>query len=397
MCPLERTRERENERTKVMVMTNDSSMKPMYEMIFQTIKERITRNEYKPGERVPSEKELSSEFGVSRITSKKALKMLADEQLIIRQPGRGSFVADSDSVLFKTFDNQNAMGTSKRLIGLVITNFSDMYGTELIYGMEEASRDNDCFLVVRRSFGIPELEEKAIQQLLGLGVDGLIIFPAQGEYFSAEILKLVIQKFPFVMIDRYLKGIPASSVSTDNIQAARAATRYLIEMGHRNIGFLAPPPANTTAIEERIEGIIEAHLEHNMFVNRDMWMETITSTMPNVFDPQARSNDVNMLVEHLKKYPNITALFAAEYSIALLVEEAAGKLGLRIPEDLSVICFDSPEDYEGCRITHMRQNQFEIGKQAFEIVLNMQGNELPITRTLLPAKMIAGKSVSLVK
>lgn len=178
---------------------------------------------------------------MSRITSKKALKMLADEHLIVRQPGRGSFVADANSLIMKPFDSQQTVRPAgkKRIIGLVITHFSDMYGTELIYGMEEASRENDAFLIVRRSFGIPELEEQAIQQLLGLGVDGLIIFPAQGEYFSAEILKLVIQKFPFVMIDRYLKGIPASSVSTDNIQAAKEATHYLFGLGHRHIGFRA--------------------------------------------------------------------------------------------------------------------------------------------------------------
>ncbi|WP_187355296.1 GntR family transcriptional regulator [Paenibacillus tengchongensis] len=377
-------------------MPNDSGSMPMYEMIFQTLKERITRNEYKVGDRVPSEQELCTEFGVSRITSKKALKLLADEQLIIRQPGRGSFVADADSMLLKPFEHQQTARPSakKRIIGLVITNFSDMYGTELIYGMEEASREHDCFLVVRRSFGTPELEEKAIQQLLGLGVDGLIIFPAQGEFFSAEILKLVIQKFPFVMIDRYLKGIPASSVSTDNIRAAKEGTQYLFGLGHRHIGFLAPPPANTTTIEERIEGIIEAYAEQGQAVNREMWLETFTSTMPNVFDPQARIDDVDKLVEHLRRNPEITALFAAEYNIALLVEEAAGKLGLRIPEDLSVICFDSPESQEGCRITHMRQNQFEIGKQAFEHVLDMQGHEQPITRILLPAALIKGRSTA---
>ncbi|WP_341348120.1 GntR family transcriptional regulator [Paenibacillus sp. FSL H3-0469] len=380
-------------------MANDSGSKPMYEMIFHTLRERITNHEYKAGERVPSEKELCSEFGVSRITSKKALKMLADEHLIVRQPGRGSFVADANSLIMKPFDSQQTVRTTgkKRIIGLVITHFSDMYGTELIYGMEEASRENDAFLIVRRSFGIPELEEQAIQQLLGLGVDGLIIFPAQGEYFSAEILKLVIQKFPFVMIDRYLKGIPASSVSTDNIQAAKEATHYLFGLGHRHIGFLAPPPANTTAIEERIDGILEAHMEHNLLANRELWMEKITSTMPNVFDPEARISDVDKLVEHLRKYPQITALFAAEYSIALLVEEAAGKLGLRIPEDLSLICFDSPESYEGCRVTHMRQNQFSIGKQAYENVFTMHVNEQPISRILLPAELIKGKSTAPVR
>ncbi|NQX49259.1 GntR family transcriptional regulator [Paenibacillus tritici] len=386
---------------EVLGMAKNTGSKPMYEMIFHTLRERITKNEYKAGERIPSEKELCSEFGVSRITSKKALKMLADEHLIVRQPGRGSFVADtaSASAVLKPFDFPQIARTSgkRRVIGLVITHFSDMYGTELIYGMEEASRENDAFLIVRRSFGISGLEETTIQQLLELGVDGLIIFPAQGEYFSAEILKLVIQKFPFVMIDRYLKGIPASSVSTDHIQAAQEATRYLFELGHRHIGFLAPPPANTTAIEERIDGILAAFVEHNLLVNRELWMETLTSTMPNVFDPQARVEDVDRLVEHLRKHPQITALFAAEYNIALMVEEAAGKLGLRIPEDLSVICFDSPEPHEGCRITHMRQDQFSIGKQAFENVLAMQGNEPSISRILLPAALIKGRSTAPVR
>lgn len=95
-------------------MANDSGSIPMYEMIFRTLRERITQHEYKAGDRVPSEKELCSEFGVSRITAKKALKLLADEQLIIRQPGRGSFVADANSLFMKPFDFQQPPGTPAR-------------------------------------------------------------------------------------------------------------------------------------------------------------------------------------------------------------------------------------------------------------------------------------------
>ncbi|ETT37626.1 GntR family transcriptional regulator [Paenibacillus sp. FSL R5-192] len=388
---------------EVLVLGKDSASKPMYEQIFESLRERIQLHQYQVGERVPSEKELCDEFGVSRITTKKALEMLASEQLIVRQPGRGSFVADTADMLQER-PNRPAPRASvkdpekKLLIGLVITNFSDMYGTELLYGMEEASREHDCFLVLRRSFGIPEQEEQSIQELLELGVDGLIIFPAQGEYFSDEILKLVVNKFPFVLIDRYLKGIPASSVSTDNVGAAREGTNYLFNLGHRHIAFLTQPPANTTPIEERIEGIIEAHHDQGVLVNRELWLESFLSTLPSVFDPQVEVRDVETLVEHLQKYPQITALFAAEYHIALLAEQAADRLGLRIPEDMSIICFDSPNAAEGSRVTHMRQSQFDMGKQAFEMVLqSMQNNEMAVNRVVLPARLVKGKSTSMVK
>ncbi|WP_241230755.1 GntR family transcriptional regulator [Paenibacillus sp. PAMC 26794] len=384
-------------------MGKNSASKPMYEQIFESLRERIQLHQYQVGERVPSEKELCDEFGVSRITTKKALEMLASEQLIVRQPGRGSFVADRADELQER-PNKSAPHAAvkdperKLLIGLVMTNFSDMYGTELLYGMEEASREHDCFLVLRRSFGIPEQEEQSIQELLELGVDGLIIFPAQGEYFSDEILKLVVNKFPFVLIDRYLKGIPASSVSTDNVGAAREGTNYLFNLGHRHIAFLTQPPANTTPIEERIEGIIEAHHDQGVLVNRELWLESFLSTLPSVFDPQVEVRDVETLVEHLQKYPQITALFAAEYHIALLAEQAADRLGLRIPEDISIICFDSPDAAEGCCVTHMRQSQFDMGKQAFEMVLqSMQNNEIAVNRVVLPARLVKGRSTSTVR
>ena len=68
----------------------------------------------------------------------------------------------------------------EKMIGLVITDFSSSYGTRLIYSMEQYSRENDCFLVLRRTFGDQDNEELSIQKLRNLGVNGLIVFPAQG-------------------------------------------------------------------------------------------------------------------------------------------------------------------------------------------------------------------------
>ncbi|WP_438492500.1 GntR family transcriptional regulator [Paenibacillus sp. IHBB 3054] len=379
-------------------MNEPTSSKPMYEKIFDEVKESILTQAYKLGERVPSEKELADSYNVSRITSKKALELLAAEHLIVRKPGRGSFVADPVAELQElppgTSTGIPAINVEEKTIGLIITDFGNSYGTGLIYGMEQASRDNDCFLVLRRTFGIPENEEQSIQKLLNLGVDGLIIFPAQGEYFNAEILKLVIGRFPLVLVDRHLKGVAAASISTDNLQAALEATKYLFDLGHTHISFLSPPPVDTTAVEDRIEGFIQAHAERGIMVDKELWVSDLTSTLPKFFNPDNIEHDLARLESHLKSHPDITALFAIEYNIALLAKTAVERLGLRIPEDISIICFDSPPTQlgGGYAFTHMRQNEEEMGRLAVENVLTiMNGHSVP-NKVMLEAKLIPGSS-----
>ncbi|MCR2804014.1 GntR family transcriptional regulator [Paenibacillus soyae] len=385
-------------------MPNDSTSKPMYEQIFEALRDQIREGKYAVGERVPSEKELGDEFQVSRITSKKALELLAMDGYIVRQPGRGSFVAEpgrqGSSVSGSTSSQpkqRRAAAAGRRLIGLIMTDFGDAYGNGLVYGMEQASRDHDSYLVLRRSFGIPANEEEAIKGLLELGVDGLIILPAQGEYFNAEILKLVISQFPFVLVDRHLKGLSAGSISTDNVTGAAKGTNHLFELGHRHIAFLTPPPMDTTAIEDRIEGFIQAHAERGVVVDRDIWITDITSTLPTAYVEENKRKDIEKIKAHLQKYPHITALFATEYNIALLASEAAKELGLAVPDDLSIICFDSPYRNGVQPYTHLRQNEEEMGRLAFEHVLRLRDGEQLPNRVLLDAELIIGSSTGAAK
>ncbi|KRE70729.1 GntR family transcriptional regulator [Paenibacillus sp. Soil750] len=366
--------------------------RPIYERIYETLREEILQRKYNIGDRVPSEKELADDYNVSRITSKKALEMLAEVGLIVRKPGKGSFVADESEPSAEALSSEDR--AKHNLIGLVITDFGNTFGTEMIYGMERASADNDSFLVLRRSFGLPENEEKAIRSFLELGVDGIIVFPAQGEFYNAEILKLVIQQFPLVLVDRHLKGVAAASISTDNISAARTGTDYLLDLGHKQICLLTPPPMDTTAIEDRIEGFVRAHAERGVLVDRSLWLDEITSTLPNSFHQPNINQDIEMIKTLLRSNPHITALFAMEYNIALLAKAAVEQMELQIPGDISILCFDSPPTTlgSGYRFTHMIQNEDEIGKLAVENVLKLKRGEKVSNRTTLDAKLIIGES-----
>lgn len=361
-------------------------LKPLYEQIYESLKQDIKSAKYKVGDQVPSEKELSTYYNVSTITTKKALEKLANEGLVYRKRGRGTFVAENTSEVDHV---KKDLTSEKLLFGLVLTGFDESFGNDLIASLEEASLDKG-FIILRRSLSIPSREDKVIRELLEYGIDGLIIIPAKAEHYSLEILKMVVNKFPLVLIDRSFKRLAATTVSTDNKQAAKMGVDHLFDLGHENIGVLIPKDNDTTAIYDRINGIIEAFAEKKIVVNRELWCSDIKSPHPTDGDLK---KDIETIKNHLKENPEITALFALEYNIALLAKRAVEQLNLRVPEDISILCFDSPpRNTLESNFTHIEQDEEVIGRLAISKLIEMQKGDFTIEDIHVPAKLVIGDS-----
>ncbi|WP_161485733.1 MULTISPECIES: GntR family transcriptional regulator [Gracilibacillus] len=362
-------------------------MKPLYEQIYKSLKEDIITAKYQVGDQIPSEKELSKYFDVSIITIKKALEKLTDEGLVSRTRGKGTFVSNHTSGNTMPRNNGNK---KTPLIGLIVTDFDDSFGNRLIGGLEDAAQDK-CHIILKRSLSKPEREDKAIRELLDYGVDGLIISPANAEHYSREILKMIVDQFPLVLIDRAYKSLAVTSISTDNEKAAKEGINYLMNLGHESIGVLIPKDNTTTAIEDRIKGVVEAIVEKKMVVNRELWCTDIKSPYPTHVEEM--QTDIETIKAHLQQHPQITALFALEYNIALLAKQAAEQLNLQVPDDLSIVSFDSPpRNIIEWNFTHLQQQEEEIGQQALNRLLEMYQGDFGINDIRIPAKMVEGST-----
>jgi DNA-binding LacI/PurR family transcriptional regulator len=362
----------------------------LYQRISTYLLDEIRRGALGPGDRVGSEMELAAQFEVSRITSKRALEVLREAGVIERIRGKGSFVVknlpDLDGVTVPLTAPLATIGRARRpddvpgSIALVVPDVSEAYGLELLCAIEERCAEHGTNLIVRRTRGRQDDEERAVESLVGSGqVDGLIVFPVHGEFYNASLLRQVLDGYPLVLVDRHLTGIPVSAVHTDNVAASRALTERLLDQGHRHIAVVSPPPQNTSSLEERLEGFRAAFAERGPGQYQAHQLAELRSTLPGSFTGESVQADLELIRTFRDQVPEVTAFLACEYNLARMLDRALGR-----PRAQVIACFDSPGDpIAGPPYLHVRQNQREIGRQAVDLLLaQLRGESVPKLSTM---------------
>ncbi len=369
--------------------------KPLYREIYESILNKINEGEWKYGDKIPSEKELADQFNVSRITSKKALDLLSQEKRIKRIQGKGSFVtkgaASNSSV---TLEANSQLRKDIFTVGLIISDFSESFGVTLVKQIEKEITKLGGLLYLKLSLENVVEEEKAIEELLDIGVDGLIILPVHGEHYNMKILELVLRKFPLVLIDRYLRGIQASAVLTDNIRASTVATNYLFSLGHREVAYITPPDDGTTVLADRLTGYQQAFHQQQYPYNPEI---ILTSSVTDylVFKEQgaAFEEELKKIQQFLLENPTITGFVSCRYSLAIVLQHVIHTIGKEVPKDYSVVCFDSPKMNIGpFPFTHILQDEVGIAKKTVLLLHEKMKGKNHTEKELVQFELIEGLS-----
>lgn len=362
---------------------NYDSRSPLYMQVQRFILNQIKQGELQPHERIPTEKELMEQFQVSRITVVNALASLVKEGMIYRVPGRGSFVAEpqimsqqlneykaTPSVADFTREIQDE-GTflprgKSRMVGFVIPSLNDYFEIRIINAIKQTLQERGLQLVMAFSGGSKDQEEKLIRDMLTMGVEGLLIFPVDEDLYNEEILSLKVNRFPFVLIDRYLPGVETHYVCSDNRLGAKMAVQHLMELGHRQIAICTDAYRDTMSVQDRIQGYMDAYQLSGEMINPALILTDFT--VPK--DPEA------MMKSELAQYVNsglATAYIALNGQLGIYLKQIAENLGYRVPEQISIINFDDPGSPNGIEgyFTHINQHEDEIGRLAANMLADL--------------------------
>jgi DNA-binding LacI/PurR family transcriptional regulator len=229
-------------------------------------------------------------------------------------------------------------------------------------------------------------------------VAGILLLPFHGEYYNSEILKLILNKKALVFVDRKMRGLAAPTVSTDNIAAAKMGVEYLLRLGHRHIAFYSGPVKNTSTIEDRQYGFIQAFADAGISHDPALFCQELSGSWTYPFYAHDRvMADVELVKKHLSAHREITAAFVAEYYMARIVKGAAEALGYAVPGDFSLLCFDSSTSIlDPPPFTYLCQDEYAIGREAVKTLHAMitGGVSVPIRDIMIPAKLITGASTA---
>ncbi len=308
---------------------------------------------------------LNGNYPVATSTRERVLRAVDELDYVLNGPASSLAAATSD------------------LVGILVNDIADPFfgimagaaQTE-IGGQEGTGRaGGEKLAVVCNTNGSPEREltyltllqrQRAAAVVL---TGGALEDPAHIEAMSAKLAKLADGGTRVVLCGR--PPLPGSesivaALAFDNRGGARRLTEHLLSLGHRRIGYVAGPTERTTT-RHRLEG----HRAALAAAGIDDDQDRLT-----VHGPYSRQSGYDATLELLRREPDLTAVLAANDTVALGACAALRDQGLRIPEDISVAGFDDlPFSVDAVpALTTVRLPLYEAGARAGRLAM---GKETP--------------------
>lgn len=315
---------------------------PLYVSVKDAMLEAIRSGHYKPGERLPSTKELSEQMSVSLVTTHRAMQELEASGVVDRVQGRGTFIKDQ----------ADPVGRRTRL-ALILqpqASLADYYHGQLLEGMHRASREEGADLMILQ-----------YQQKLRNNCQGYLLvnpLPESITTFQSEQPKGTTM----LLVGAQHPDTP--SVDVDNTDLIHQAVKHVHRMGHRRIAYIGGAGELSNS-RDRQAGFLDACREHRIPPDQCLCLDAQSWRL---------SDKEKMSLGQLLTGPDRpTAVIAGGYYLSLDVYAAANTLGLTIPHQLTVVGVDDPPSASHLfpPLTTFRQPLVELGYAAISRIVKL--------------------------
>jgi LacI family transcriptional regulator len=348
--------------------------RPLYLTVRDAVRAAIDAGVFQPGQQMPSTKDLSEQLEVSLVTTHRALQELVASGVLRRSQGRGTFVHH------RYHDKTRSVSTCR--VGLVFhreASLADYYHSQVLEGVRQAANQLAVDLMLLR-FG-----EDVRNECNGY----LFLNPLPGE---TDALEHEGRKQPSFVVGARPHNRRICSIDVDNVDLGRQAVLHLLSLGHKNISYVGGDDQTSnssdrwlgfsTVMRERGLTLREPHV-----IKGESWRLTEREQMA--------------LIRSLSSPQRPTAIFAAGYYFALDVYAAASTVGLKVPEQLSIVGVDDPPSaaHLSPPLTTLRQPLVQLGHAAVTALVDqIQRNPAPddmlVSRTLWAELVIRRSSAA---
>lgn len=337
---------------------NNESYLPKYLKIKNQIEEVINQGEIKPGDKLPTESELTGKYNVSRHTVRKALNILQQEGLLEKKQGVGTFVSES-------------IKKESKNIGFVSISLQDYIFGDILNGVDEVFHERGYQILLGNSKDDQTREKEILKEFFKKNIDGLIIEPAKSafNYSNLDLLERFLEnQIPVVILDSKFENERFNYITVDDKKGGFMATNYLIEIGHKNVGIVYKE-LHKPAVG-RFKGYKLALEQKGIPVFNNLVKGYYTSEIKS--SEKFEEEVTSLIGELVENIPRPTAIFCSNDQVAILVKEILARLDIKVPGDISLIGFDDSKlvRLNNVSITSLTHPKRWAGKKAAEIILD---------------------------
>ncbi len=313
-------------------------------------------------------KDIAKVLGVSVATVSRALKddvRISEKrrEAIKKYAKENKF---SPNIIAESLRNRRVM----KVIGIIIPQFTHFYFSSILSGIEEEATKHGYQLMVAQSNENYEREVEICNSFYENKVCGIIVSQAKNTVRYDHFQQLVDNGVPLVFYDRICTGIDASRVVVDDYMGAFSAVEYLIRIGCKRIAFYGSP-MKLEISKNRYNGWRDALLKHG--INPDNCVKRYCDNR----------EDAELITPEVMNQPTPPdAFFAVNDDTAIGIMYTIKRMGLRVPEDISICGFTNGQRAIACdpMLTTIEQNGMEVGRQAARILIGKAEDRIPIDR-----------------
>ena len=337
-------------------LQNSNNMLSLADRTATRLRNDIRGGKYVVGQRLDDEHSLARKLQVSRGTIRQALNVLRTERLVVRHQGRGTFV---------TNPAYGPIGsTQTALLGLMA--YDREYFGKIIEGASARAASQGYMLVTGSNVTVEE-EKKHIEAFLKSGLKGVIMSPPPN--MSSEMYGLLRKAgISVVTLDTTFPDRQEDFVGPDDYKGILMATQYLIGLGHKKLAYMGHDVRSDIPCRlNRRRGFYDA-------------CEQAGIEVPKSWIIEANKNNYTSILTGLLDNENRPTGFVSFNDIwATRVIDTARSLGLKSPEDISVIGFDDSELARNCDtpLTTVRPDFVQIGQAAIDLLISKIENTQP--------------------